>query len=96
MQRTIHGTNIFYGVVQRDENGNVWMENRVYKSTEKDENKAKKEFRKHHTDEAIFACEPFSDLYILDDEIFFKYAKVAEKTENTATDTTENPETDDQ
>ena len=86
MQRTVHGTNVIYGVLDRDENGNICIAERVYKSTEKDENKAKKAFRKTHPDDAILRCEPFSDLYLLDDDIFFKYATVAEKTENVATD----------
>lgn len=97
MQRTVHGTKVIYGVLDRDENGSICIAEREYKSTEKDENKAKKSFRKSHPDDAILRTEPFTDLYMLDDDIFFKYAKVVTDTdENTATDTDENTATDDQ
>lgn len=85
MQRTVHGTKITHGTVEIV-NGEVVLNTSVYMSTEKDEKVALKKFRKVNPTDAVIAVEPFSQLYILDDEIFFKYATVAENTTETPTE----------
>ena len=88
MQRTVRGTKITYAKVEMV-NGEIALEKAVYMSTEKDPTVAVKKFRKVNPTDAVLATEEFSQLYILDDEIFFKYAKVAENTEETTEETTE-------
>ena len=81
MQRTVHGTNVKYALIEKTEGGHLAMIEGVYKSTEKDTKKAIKDCRKVHPDCAIVGTEEFATLYVLDDEIFFKYAVPVENTE---------------
>ena len=83
MQRTVHGTNIKFATVEKDTNGQLAIVEHNYKSTEKDSKKAVKEFRKNHPNEAIITTEEFTQLYVLDDEIFFKYAVAVDTAEET-------------
>ena len=90
MQRTVHGTKITFAKVTID-GANVRT---VIDSTIvdiKDTATAIKSFVKKHPTFAVVKTEPISKLYILDDEIFFKYAREAkpeETTEETPEETT--------
>ena len=81
MQRTVHGTTIKFATVEKDTNGQLAIVEHNYKSTEKDTKKAVKEFRKNYPNDAIISTEEFTQLYVLDDEIFFKYAVPVDTTE---------------
>lgn len=83
MQRTVYSTKFTYV-------HNEIMEDNTIKSTLKEviihETDEKKALKKAHKEVGYFSpvkTEKVSELYVLDDEIFFKYAKVKTDTENT-------------
>ena len=97
MQRTVYGTKFTYVDFNIDENGNVSHEVKQITINETDEKKALKKAHKQVGTFKPVKVEKVSALYILDDEIFFKYAKVkddTDTTEQTDTDTTEQTDTD--
>lgn len=77
MQRTVKGLKINYanvvlinGEVTVNTNSTVVMENNI--------DKALKKFRKSNPNASVLSTETIEKLYVLDDEIFFKYAKPVE------------------
>ena len=91
MQRTVHGTKITFAKVENN-NGELTITKAEYMSAERDPETAIKKFRKVNPTDAIISTEEFTKLYVLEDEIFFKYAKVVEddKTSRPVADDTEN------
>lgn len=85
MQRTVRGTRITYAKTELAENGEIAVSKAVIDIPEKDEKKAIKIATKQIGLFNPLKVETYEQLYILDDEIFFKYARIAteeEKAEN--------------
>lgn len=91
MQRTVYGTKFTYVDFDIDEQGNVSHAIKQITINETDEKKALKKAHKQVGTFKPVKVEKVSALYILDDEIFFKYAKVKtdEEAEAEAEATTE-------
>lgn len=77
MQRTVKGTRITYATTELKENGEIAVAKASIDIPEKDEKKAIKIATKQIGLFNPLKVEPYEQLYILDDEIFFKYARVA-------------------
>lgn len=81
MQRTVKSTKVIFAKVEMDNEGKLVStlgENIVHTTEEK---KAIKETKKIHGEVAIVKTETVEKLWVLDDEIFFKYAKPVENNE---------------
>ena len=89
MQRTVYGTKFTYVDFELDEQGNVSHAIKQITINETDEKKALKKAHKQVGTFKPVKVEKVSALYILDDDIFFKYAKV-----KTDADATEQPDAD--
>lgn len=76
MQRTVYGTKFTYVDFDIDENGNVAHQVKQITINETDEKKALKKAHKQVGTFKPVKVEKVSALYILDDEIFFKYATI--------------------
>lgn len=89
MQRTVYSTKFTYVKNTLTDDGQIKSELATHIVHETDEKKALKKAVKEIGMFAPIKSEKVSDLYILDDEIFFKYATIKEdatekeKTENT-------------
>lgn len=85
MQRTVKGTKVNLVKVEVI-NGTVNTEsfNKVYINL--DEEKAIKKARKEFVNSAVVSTEEYSELYYLDDEIFFKYAVKVENAKSVETE----------
>ena len=79
MQRTVKSTKFTYGVNELDEKGNILVKVATVEIPETDEKKALKKAFKQVGTFAPLKVETVEKLYVLDDEIFFKYATVAEQ-----------------
>lgn len=85
MQRTVKGTRITYAKTELTEGGEITVTKAVIDIPERDEKKAVKIATKQIGLFNPLKIETYEQLYVLDDEIFFKYARIAteeEKTEN--------------
>lgn len=83
MQRTVNGTKFTYVKNTINKDGTITAELATYTVNETDEKKAYKAAAKIIGNFAAVKTEKVSKLYILDDEIFFKYAVPVEDKENT-------------
>lgn len=81
MQRTVKGTRITYATTELKENGEISVSKAVIDIPEKDEKRAVKMATKQIGLFNPLKVEPYEQLYILDDEIFFKYARIATEAE---------------
>lgn len=94
MQRTVYSTKITYAKNEINENGNLVASLDEITVHETDEKKALKMAVKKVGMFQPLKVEKVSALYVLDDDIFFKYAKKMttdeETTENVDEETTEN------
>lgn len=90
MQRTVYSTKFTYVKNTLAEDGQIKSELAEHIVHETDENRALKKAVKEIGMFAPIKTEKISELYVLDDEIFFKYAKV--KTDTTEKEKTENTE----
>ena len=86
MQRTVYSTKITYAKSKLDENNELVTDVDVIIIHETDEKKAIKIAAKQIGMFQPLKVEKISELYVLDDEIFFKYAKVVSP--DTTPDTT--------
>lgn len=80
MQRTVKATKINYATIEAV-NGELTTKTDSTVITENNVEKALKKFRKSNPNACVISTETIEKLYVLDDEIFFKYAKPVE-TEN--------------
>ena len=80
MQRTVKSTKFTYAVNELHENGEISTKLENIEIAEKDQKKALKQAFKKVGTFAPLKVETTEALYILDDEIFFKYAVKAETT----------------
>ena len=78
MQRTVYGTKFTYVDFDIDEQGNVSHAIKQITINETDEKKALKKAHKLVGTFKPVKVEKVSALYILDDDIFFKYATIKE------------------
>lgn len=85
MQRTVYSTKITYAKMEVDRDGNLLSHLDTIVIHETDEKKAIKQAVKKLGMFQPIKVEKISALYVLDDEIFFKYAKIQQ--DNTSTDT---------
>ena len=87
MQRTVKGVRITYAKTELTESGDIAVTKATIDIPEKDEKKAIKMATKQIGLFNPLKVEPYEQLYILDDDIFFKYARVATEAEaKTATE----------
>lgn len=77
MQRTVKGTRITYAKTELTEKGDIVVSKAIIDIPEKDEKRAIKTATKQIGLFNPLKVEPYEQLYVLDDEIFFKYARVA-------------------
>ena len=85
MQRTVKGIRVTLAKVEIN-NGHLEMtDNVIMTFTNTDETTAIKRAQKKYNGYGVVSCTPFEQLYVLDDEIFFKYATPV----NTATNEVE-------
>ena len=92
MQRTVKGTAVVIGKWNAKES-RMDTEVITFANRFKDEKSLNKAIFKRCGSVAIVSVQPFENLYILEDEIFFKYAHIAtptEKAEAEAEEQTEN------
>ena len=82
MQRTVYGKRFTYAKNTINEKGELTAELATIEIPEKDEKRAYKMASKQIGNFAPLKVEDYSKLYVLDDDIFFKYAK--EKTADSA------------
>lgn len=82
MQRTVISTRFTYVENELHEDGNITATLKTITVPERDEKRAYKLAVKKIGNFAVLKTEKVEDLYVLDDEIFFKYATIAPK--NTA------------
>lgn len=85
MQRTVHGTKFTYVDFEIDEQGNIAHQLKEITINETDEKKALKQAHKIAGTFKPVKVEKVSALYVLDDEIFFKYATIKTDGEAEAT-----------
>ena len=91
MQRKVYSTKFSYVENTIKENGEITAEIKSVTIHETDEKKALKKAVKEIGMFAPIKTEKVSELYVLDDEIFFKHAKVkADATEKEKADSAEN------
>lgn len=90
MQRTVYSTKFTYVENTIKEDGQIASEIKSVTIHETDEKKALKKAVKEIGMFAPIKTEKVSELYVLDDEIFFKYAKV--KTDATEKEKAESAE----
>ena len=90
MQRTVYSTKFTYVENTIKEDGQITAEIKSVTIHETDEKKALKKAVKEIGMFAPIKTEKVSELYVLDDDIFFKYATV--KTDATEKEKTENTE----
>ena len=90
MQRTVYSTKFTYVENTIEENGEITAKVQTVTIHETDEKKALKKAFKEVGSFAPLKTEKVSELYVLDDEIFFKYATV--KTDATEKEKTDNAE----
>lgn len=76
MQRIVHGTKFTYVDFELDEQGNIAHQIKTITINETDEKKALKQAHKIAGTFKPVKVEKVSALYVLDDEIFFKYATI--------------------
>lgn len=88
MQRTVKGTRFIYAKTEISEKGEIAVEKASIEIPEANEKKALKIAVKKVGMFKPLKIETYEKLYILDDEIFFKYATEAKKNEE-ATEATE-------
>ena len=89
MQRTVHETHFNVAKVVAKEDGTYACEIFTVFVPETDEKKARKLLEKKIGECQVLKAEEKTALYILDDEIFFKYATRIEPKETTETTDTE-------
>lgn len=90
MQRTVYSTKFTYAHTVINEDNTLTTELESITIHETDEKKALKKAFKEIGNFAPLKTEKVSALYVLDDEIFFKYATI--KTDATEKEKTENTE----
>lgn len=90
MQRTVYSTKFTYAHTTINEDNTLTTELKTITVHETDEKKALKKAFKEVGNFAPLKTEKVSALYVLDDDIFFKYAKVkADATEKEKAESTE-------
>lgn len=82
MQRTVYSTKFTYVVNEINEDGTIMSRLDTITIHETDTKKALKKAYKMVGTFAPLKTEKVSNLYMLDDEIFFKYATIVEPTTN--------------
>lgn len=74
MQRKVKSTIITIAIVNRKQEGNYEVEEKVLKCCNMNEKNARKKVRKKYPDNIIISAEEIDEMYVMDDAIFFAHA----------------------
>lgn len=75
MQRTVNFTRVHYATIEKDEMGKLSVIEDTAVIPETDPRKVRKELVKHVGDVTIISTKKFSQLYVMTDSEFFKFAE---------------------
>ena len=78
MQRTVKGIRVNLAKMEMVEGAIVVADTKTITYSNTDEKTAIKRATKANIGYGVVSTEPFEQMYVLDDEIFFKYAKAVE------------------
>lgn len=75
MQRTLNFTRVDYATIEKDEIGNLVVSKNTAFIAETDPRKVRKELVKRFGDVTVISTKKFSQLYVMPDATFLKFAE---------------------